>query len=274
MRDASPARVPRDSVRESRTVFDPLRMPARRTTATAAPSDFSGFPPDALRFLRELAANNEREWFEANRSRYEGALRAPMRALVEEMDARLARIAPEMTGSAKHSMFRIHRDVRFSADKSPYKTNAACWFFHRDARGVGQEAVHGGAGFYFHLQPRNCFAGGGVWMPPMAGLKKLRAALEVGHEEFAGIVTARAFVREFGALDEESMLTRAPRGIAPDHPAAPWLRYKSFTAGRSLSHDEATATTLPDTLESIFTGLLPFVRWLNDALGFARAMRR
>lgn len=249
-------------------------MPARRAAATAAPSDFAGFPPDALRFLRELAANNERDWFEANRTRYEGAVRAPMRALVEEMDARLATFAPEITGTVKQSMFRIHRDVRFSADKSPYKTNAACWFFHRDARGVGQEAVHGGAGFYFHLQPRNCFAGGGIWMPPMPGLRKLRAALEVGHEEFAAIVTARPFVRDFGRLDEEAMLTRAPRGIDPGHPAAPWLRYKSFTAGRALAHDEATAASLPSTLEGIFRGLLPFVRWLNGALGLPAASRR
>jgi uncharacterized protein (TIGR02453 family) len=249
-------------------------MPSRRSSAAAAPADFAGFPPDALRFLRELAANNERTWFEANRTRYEDNLRAPMRALVEEVDARLANVAPEMTGSLKHSMFRIHRDVRFSADKSPYKTNAACWFFHRDARGVGQEAVHGGAGFYFQLQPRNCFAGGGVWMPPMPALKKLRAALEVGHEEFAAIVTAKPFVREFGALDEEAMLSRAPRGIAPDHPAAPWLRYKSFTAGRALTHDDATAAALPDTLEAIFRGLLPFVRWLNGALGLRAASRR
>lgn len=249
-------------------------MPARRTATIAAATDFAGFPPDALRFLRELAASNEKPWFEANRHRYDQALRAPMAALVDEMDARLAVLAPEITGNPRQSVFRIHRDVRFSTDKSPYKTNVACWFFHRDSRGVGQDAAHGGAGFYFQLQPRNCFAGGGIWMPPMPALKKLRAALEVGHEEFTAIVTAKPFVRTLGTLDEEAMLTRAPRGVDPAHPAARWLRYKSFTAGRALTHDEATAASLPDTLESIYTTLLPMVRWLNGALGFKAASRR
>ncbi|MCU0627235.1 MAG: DUF2461 domain-containing protein [Gemmatimonadaceae bacterium] len=247
-------------------------MPPRRSATP--PADFAGFPPDALRFLRDLAAHNDRTWFEANRPRYEQHLREPMAALVDEMDARLAGFAPEIIGTRKQSMFRIHRDVRFSKDKSPYKTNAACWFFHRDSRGTGQEAVHGGAGFYYQLQPRNCFAGGGVWMPPMPGLKRIRAALTVGHEEFASIVTARRFTARFGALDAEAMLVRTPRGVAPDHPAAPWLRYQSFTAGCQLTHPEATAATLPATLETIFRELLPFVRWLNGALGFAPATRR
>ena len=250
-------------------------MPARRSSAAVAPGDFAGFPPDALRFLGELAAHNEKAWFEANRSRYQDAVRAPLAALVEEMDARLARLAPELTGTPKQSIFRIHRDVRFSTDKRPYKTNAACWFFHRDARGtVGQEAVHGGAGLYFQLAPRDCFVGGGVWMPPMPALKKLRVALEVGHEEFAAIVGARPFRDAFGALDTEAMLVRVPRGIAPDHPAAAWLRYKSFTAGRKLTHAEATSASLPDLLEASFATLVPFVRWLNAALGFRAAARR
>jgi uncharacterized protein (TIGR02453 family) len=250
-------------------------MPTRRPTHAAAPAEFAGFPSDALRFLTDLGAHNEKAWFEANRHRYDDAVRAPLGALVEEMDARLARCAPELTGTPKRSIFRIHRDVRFSSDKRPYKTNAACWFFHRDARGgVGQEAVHGGAGLYFQLAPRDCFVGGGVWMPPMPALRRLRAALEVGHEEFAAIVAAPAFRTMFGPLDTESMLVRVPRGIAPDHPAAEWLRYKSFTAGRKLTHAEATSAALPDLLEEVFTTLVPFVRWLNAALGLRAATRR
>ena len=247
--------------------------PARRAPA-AAPADFAGFPPDALRFLKELAATNEKPWFEANRHRYEASLRAPLVALVEEMDARLATFAPELTGTRQRSIFRIHRDVRFSKDKRPYKTNAACWFYHRDARGVGQDAPHGGAGLYFQLAPRDCFLGGGIWMPPMPALKKVRAALEVGHEEFADIVTATPFVRAFGALDDEAMLTRAPRGVAADHPALRWLRYQSFTAGCALTQGEATSAALPDLLQERFQALLPFVRWLNAALGFPAATRR
>jgi uncharacterized protein (TIGR02453 family) len=241
----------------------------RRGPAVDETNEFRGFPAAAFTFLNGLTANNTREWFEARRDVYESALRAPMKALIEEMDARLAVRAPEITGTVKHSMFRIHRDVRFSKDKSPYKTNAACWFFHRDSRGaVGQDAVHGGAGLYFHLQPRNCFAGGGIWMPPTIVLKRLRGALDVGHEEFNALVGARPFRTMFGSLDTEAMLKRMPRGFDADHPAGDWLRYQSFTATCTLTQADVTSASLPDQLEKIFTTMIPFVRWLNSAVGY------
>jgi uncharacterized protein (TIGR02453 family) len=166
-------------------------------------------------------------------------------------------------------MFRIHRDIRFSRNKAPYKTNAACWFFHRDSKGnVGQDAVHGGAGMYFHLEPRGCFAAGGVWMPPAPALKRVRAALDVGHEEFNAIVKARAFRKQFGDLSTEAVLKRMPRGFDPDHPAGDWLRYQSFTVSCPLRQSEVTAATLPDRLEEAFRSITPFVRWLNSAMGF------
>jgi uncharacterized protein (TIGR02453 family) len=171
----------------------------------ASVAEFDGFPTAAFTFLKGLAANNNREWFEERRDTYEQSLRAPMKALIEEMDARLAGFMPEITGTVKGSMFRIHRDIRFSKDKSPYKTNAACWFFHRDSKGnVGQDAVHGGAGLYLHLEPRACFAGGGVWMPPSPVLKRIRGALDVGHEEFNAIVKARPFRTMLGDLSTEA----------------------------------------------------------------------
>src|SRR5881296_4282516 len=99
------------------------------------------FTPASLAFLRGLARHNNKPWFEAHRESYENDIRAPMRGLIEEMDVRLARLAPEITGDPKRSMFRIYRDIRFSKDKSPYKTHAACWFHHRDAdRAVGGDA--------------------------------------------------------------------------------------------------------------------------------------
>ena len=232
-------------------------------------TEFSGFPTAAFTFLKGLAENNNREWFEERRDTYEESLREPMKRLIEEMDARLARFAPEITGTVKTSLFRIHRDVRFSKNKSPYKTNAACWFFHRDSRGnVGQEATHGGAGFYFQLQPRDCFAGGGIWMPPSPTLKRIRAALDVGHEEFEAVVNARAFKKVFRAPDTEAMLKRMPRGYGVEHPAADWLRYQSFTSWAQLKQAEVTSASLPDRLEEIFNTMTPFIRWLNKATGF------
>ncbi len=241
---------------------------ARRTVISTA-TEFGGFPTAAFTFLNGLAEHNEREWFEARRDTYETALREPMKALIEEMDSRLATFVPEITGTAKGSMFRIHRDIRFSKNKAPYKTNAACWFFHRDSKGnVGQDAVHGGAGMYFHLEPRACFAGGGVWMPPSPVIKRIRAALDVGYEEFESIVSAKPFKKLFGAMETEAMLKRMPRGFAAEHPAGDWLRYQSFTAGCALKQSDVTTVALADRLEEIYRTITPLVRWLNTAMGF------
>lgn len=228
-----------------------------------------GFGPGALSFLRRLARHNRRDWFEQNRALYETEIRDPMRALVEEMDVRLARIAPELTGDPRRSIFRIHRDVRFSPDKSPYKTNAACQFYHQDAgRGAGQDAVGAGAGLYFQLEPGACFVAGGMWMPARPALERIREAVADEPRALERIVRAPTFRRRFRALDRENMLTRTPRGYPADHPAAEWLRYRSFTASRMLAEREALGNRLPDVLERDFTALLPLVRWLNRALGY------
>ena len=249
--------------------------PATAKTATGA----ARFAQAALTFLRQLSRHNDREWFEEHRDRYERDVRAPMLALVEDVDALLGDVAPEIVGERRRSMFRIHRDVRFSKDKSPYKTNAAVWFFHRDVqRPRGGETaggnVHGGAGFYFQIAPAECFTGGGLWMPPRPALAQVRDRLAARPLEWERIVRAPAFVRRFGALDAEAVLTRVPRGYAPDHPAAEWLRYQSFTAGRALTADEVTGPRLAERLVKDFAALLPMVRWLNEALGLAPAERR
>jgi uncharacterized protein (TIGR02453 family) len=248
----------------------------RKPGSTAGePGGFRGFGPGALAFLRRLTRNNNREWFERNRAVYETEVRGPLRALVEEMDVRLARLAPELTGDPKRSIFRIHRDVRFSADKSPYKTNAACQFYHQDAgRGAGQDADGAGAGLYFQLAEGECFVAGGIWMPARTTLEKIRAAVAEEPDALDRIVRAPAFRRRFGALDPEAMLTRLPRGYAAGHPAERWLRYKSFTATRMLSEREVTRLQLPRTLERDFAVLLPLVRWLNRSIGYGPWSRR
>jgi len=233
------------------------------------------FTPRSLAFLRGLARNNRRDWFLAHRGDYESALLAPMRALVEELDVRLARLAPEIVGDPKRSLFRIYRDVRFSKDKSPYKVHAACWLFHRDAsHRVGQESHGGGAGFYFHLQPGRSMDGGGLWMPPREALGKLRDAMAEKPAAFERTVLAPAVRRRFGELDDEAVLTRVPRGYAPDHPAARWLRFRSFTMGRMLTDAQVTGARLPDLLAADFALMLPLVRWINGALGLKSAARR
>src|SRR4051812_25033626 len=166
------------------------------------------FSPVALRFFKQLAAHNDKQWFEAHRSEYEQEVRAPMRELIEELDALFGKFAPEIGGDPKRSMFRINRDIRFSKDKSPYKTHAACWFHHRNAaRSVGSEADAGSAGFYFHLEPGGrSMIGAGLWMPPRPQLNKLRDAIAKDPKAFDRL--ARSIPRRFGGLDDEGALKR------------------------------------------------------------------
>lgn len=235
---------------------------------------FSSIRPAALRFLSGLKKRNTKPWFEGNRAVYETEIRAPLKALVEEVDVLLARVAPEIVGDPRRSIFRIHRDVRFSRDKSPYKTNAACWFYHHDAgRAVGGES-HGGAGFYFHFSPTEVFLGGGIWMPPRESLNRLRQAIADDPKGFEKIVLAPAFKRRFGKMDEAAQLKRMPRGYSEEHPAARWLRFQSFTAGRELSRRELHSPRLPQQLARDYQAMTPFVRWLNAALGHPALDRR
>ena len=244
-------------------------------SGVTASERFTGFGPGALGFLRKLQRNNRREWFERNRAVYEREVRDPMRALVEEMDVRLARLAPELVGDPKGSVFRIHRDVRFSADKSPYKTHAACQFYHCDAgRGAGQDAEGAGAGLYVQLAPGECFVAGGMWMPARPALERIREAIADDPGAFEALLGAPAFRRRFRRLDEEALLKRMPRGYAEGHPAARWLRYRSFTATRTMTEREAASPGLPDILARDFAALIPLVRWLNAAIGYRPMERR
>src|SRR5438876_7274507 len=211
---------------------------------------FGGFRPAAFRFLRDLERNNAKAWFEANRDVYEQEVREPMRLLVETLDARPGSIAPEIVGDPKRSMFRIHRDVRFSKNKSPYKTNAGAWLYHRDAgRKVGRVGETGGAGFYFHIDPTTCFMAGGIWMPTRPALLRIREAIAAQPTALARLTSAPAFRRRFDGLNEEAKLRRVPRDFPPDHPAAEWLKLQDFEL------------------------LVPLVRWRNRALGYQPARR-
>ena len=238
---------------------------------------FGGFHPETLAFLRGLRKNNRRDWFEANRDRYVREVVEPMKAIIEDLDVRFARLAPEYVGDPKRSMFRIYRDVRFSKDKSPYKSHAALWIYHRaPGRGVGKE-IDGGAGFYLHVEPGASLVAGGLWMPPRPSLAKVRDRLNDDLDGWERVVSSPTFRRRFGKLtdDEEGiLLKRLPRGYGEGHPAERWLRYKSFTVHRGYSDAEILSPKLAEQAMKDFSAMVPMCRWLNGALGYLPAARR
>ncbi len=233
------------------------------------------FTQHTLRFLSALKRHNRREWFEAHRADYEEHVKAPMLELIEQLDVRLALFCPEIIGDRRRSMFRIYRDIRFSLDKSPYKTQASCWLYHRDgSRAVGREATGGGAGFYFQIEPGNCFSGGGMWMPPREALLNIRSHIAEDPQSFERCVASKAVVKRFGGLDEDAVLKRVPRGFPPDHPAARWLKFQSFTLGRAMTDKQAVSPGLADELAKDFREMVPLVRWINGTLGLHPAEQR
>lgn len=234
------------------------------------------FRPAALTFLKGLKRNNRREWFEERKPEFTREVLEPLRRVAEELDVRFARLAPEYE-AGKRSLFRIYRDVRFSKDKSPYKTHAAMWVYHRaPGRGVGKE-IDGGAGFYLHLEPGASLVAGGLWMPPRHSLNKVRDALVDDLAGFRRIIRAPAFVKRFGGLTDDEpgvKLTRMPRGFDEDHPAAELLRFNSFTVSTAYSDKEMLDHGLVDRAMKDYALMLPLVRWLNRALGHVPAKSR
>ena len=229
---------------------------------------FTGFRQEAIQFLADLAQNNSRDWFQPRKADFERLIKTPMEELCEALEVQFrARDIPLHADPAR-SPFRIYRDTRFSKDKSPYKTAAAASF--RWA-GDGADAatsrshtdnVHAGGG-YFHLQPGEIYAGGGVWHPEKSWLDAFRHRIVDDLEAFRRIVEAPAFVEAFGTVgDDGESLKRVPTGYPADHPAADLLRKKNVTFGRRLSDDEAMSADLPVLLADTFATGTPLLRYL------------
>lgn len=236
---------------------------------------FPGFAPEALKFLKQLKRHNEREWFKARKEQFDELLLEPMKLFVEEMDVRLARTVPEISGSPKRAIFRIYRDTRFSKDKSPYKTHVACWFSHvRASHGVGGETHGAGAGYYFHLEPGESIVAGGIWMPARPTLAAIRDGIAERGGELKKLLKGRALASRFGALSEEGKLTRTPRGYDPAHEHAELLRHASFTVSAPLDDAMVVSGKLAQQVEKDFKAMAPLVRWINHTLGYPPSEHR
>ena len=232
-----------------------------------ATASFTGFRPEAIQFLADLAENNDRAWFQPRKSEYERLLKQPMEALCVALEAEFrSRDLPLRADPAK-SPFRIYRDTRFSKDQSPYKTQLSASFAWAGdgAEGSGRahsENVHASGG-YFHLQPGNIYVGGGVWHPDPSWLKGFRDRVANRPDELRAIVEAPEFVKAFGSVsDDGESLKRVPPGYPADHPAADLLRKKNVTFGRRLSDDDAFSPELPSILADAFAIGTPLLRYL------------
>ena len=219
----------------------------------------SPFSKKTLAFLRALKRNNDREWFRARKGEYETHVRAPMIAVLERLAGDFRRFAPELVSEPRVSLFRIYRDTRFSGDKTPLKTSAGARFPSR------QFPKGEGAGLYFEIAPQWVWIGGGLYMPSSADLRRIRERIADDHRALHRITTSAAFKKAVGQLEGEQ-LTRVPRGYLSDHPAADYLRYKQFLAGREYPAEFALSERFYPELVQVFRAIVPLVRFLNDAL--------
>jgi uncharacterized protein (TIGR02453 family) len=225
---------------------------------------FTGFRPEAIQFLADLTENNSRDWFQPRKSEYERLLKEPLAALCVALDeAFRARDIP-LEADPTRSPFRIYRDVRFSKDKSPYKTNVAASFPW--AEGGSQDGPHGfgesgNPGGYFHMSPGEVYIGGGMWRPPTAKLSAFRAAVSEHPKAVRRLIDEPRFKQTFGAVSGDR-LTRVPAGFAKDHPEAELLKQKDLTFGRRLADDDVFSPGVPALIADSFQAAVPVMRWL------------
>lgn len=223
---------------------------------------FTGLPADYFKFFKELSANNNREWFEDNKPRFRQSIQGPLVAFVEAMAPRLAKVSkhfvadPRLNGG---SIFRIYKDVRFSKDKTPYKTNGGVHFRHV----LGKDAH--APGFYVHIAPGEVFYGGGIWMPPSPALLKIREAIRDDGRGWRKAVDEASFRKRFGSVRGDT-LTRPPRGFDAGDPNIDDIKRKSFFAMENGKDKQTRAASFADDVAATMTEASPFMRFLCKAL--------
>ncbi len=216
------------------------------------------FSPQFFKFLKDLKKNNNRAWFARNKPRYEKQLLEPSLKFIKDARPELKSISPHLVADPKPfggSLFRIYRDIRFSKDKSPYKTNVAMQFWHKK----GGKKIHA-AGLYLHLSPGQSFAGAGVWHPDPSTLNKVRKAIVERPESWR-----RA--RESGLNIEGDSLKRPPAGFDPTHEFVKDLMLKDFTAGVRFRNSQVTGPRFLEEFVEAGKKLDPLNRFLSEALG-------
>lgn len=217
--------------------------------------------PSTFQFIKDLKANNSKEWFDANRKVYQHAkddFLAQIQLLINGLesfdpDIAFAKLDP------KKCIFRINRDTRFSADKSPYKTNMGAWF-SAGAKGLQR------AGYYFHVEDGGCFLAGGLYMPETEALKKIRQEIHYNFKDFQAILNETSFQQFFPKqLDTEQKLKKAPQGYKEDNPAIELLKLKSFTVSHTFGEEKLLDAGFDPFAKGVFTSMYPLIKFLNQA---------
>ena len=225
-------------------------------------SRYARFYPETLRFLEELAANNNRDWFRENKTRYEEQVLDVALRFIQSMQDPLHEMAPHFVALPTRvggSLMRVYRDTRFSKNKTPYKTNIGIQFRHEQARDVHSP------GYYLHIDPEQVFVGVGMWRPDSEPLRAIRERIAARPAEWRRISGERSFRRHFD-LGGES-LKRPPRGFDSAHECIDDIKRKSFIAVRQLDVDACLRPQFQRTVESSFGMAEPFMRFLCKAVG-------
>jgi uncharacterized protein (TIGR02453 family) len=227
---------------------------AKTTTQTS-------FGPELFSFLADLRANNNREWFAANKHRYEEHVLEPALAFIDAFAPRLDEISPHLRADARPSggsLFRIYRDTRFSKDKTPYKTHLGIHFRHERAKDVHAP------GYYLHIGPGEVYAGGGIWHPGTDGATQIREAIVADPERWKRATRTGAFAKRL-ELGGDS-LKRVPSWADPEHPFADDLKRKDFFGWARLSEEDVLAPGFVDDYARICSAAAPLMQFLCDAL--------
>jgi uncharacterized protein (TIGR02453 family) len=212
---------------------------------------------ETFRFLEQLKLNNHKEWMDANRKLYDAA-KADFESFVTQVITGLSKMEPLMSElTAKQCIFRLNRDVRFSNDKSPYKSHFGAYFSIG-----GKKSPH--AGYYLHVEPNQSFIGGGCWMPEAAMLKAIRQEIDYDFDAFKAIIQDKNFKKLYPKIDGEQ-LKKAPQGYEVDNPAIEFLKHKSFTVGHPFADKDLLSKQAVDKVLHSFEVMKPFIDFLNRA---------
>lgn len=230
------------------------------------PASFAGFPPETLKFLRQLGRNNNREWFEQRRQTFLDKVRAPMEEFVAAIDTALAGFAPEAVTLPERAIYRIYRDTRFTSDKTPFKTHIAASFFRSD---LGR---HVAGGYYVEFSHRYVGVAGGVYMPTAENLRLIRLHILDHHERFESAAREKKLLAAMGPLTGDR-LSRPPKGFPPGHPAAEWIKFKHWYFWKELPAELATSRRLLPEIVLRFRLMKPVIDFFNEPLLAARKKR-